>query len=138
MKKLLYLVLATCMSITALAECPKPVTLLEQGAQAPCTGFLFTREKEREVRLIVEDYKLLQEELVIKNKKIELTLKELGLSDEIIKKEREKSELWRTAAEKSTLELVKSSEGQGKRDIWMILLGLGLTVGAGYALGQVK
>lgn len=126
------------MSTTALAECPKPVTALEQGAQAPCTGFLFTKEKEKEVRLMAEDYKLLQEELEYKNKKIELTLKDLRLSDDIIQKEREKGELWRLTAEKSTLELVKSNEGQGKRDIWMILLGIGLTVGAGYALGQVK
>ena len=138
MKKLLHLVLAICIPITTLAECPKPVTLLEQGAQAPCTGFLFSREKEKEVRLIVEDYKLLQEELEIKNKKIELTLKDLRLSDDIIQKEREKTELWRLTAEKSTLELVKLNESQGKRDIWMIILGIGLTVGAGYALGQVK
>lgn len=126
------------MSTTAFAECTKPVTFLEQGAQAPCSGFLFTKEKEREVRLMAEDYKLLQEELQIKNKKIELTLKDLRLSDDIIQKEREKGELWRLTAEKSTLGLVKASEDQGKRDIWMILLGVGLTIGAGYALGQVK
>ena len=138
MKKLLCLVLAVCMSTTAFAECTKPVTLLEQGAQAPCNGFLFTKEKEKEVRLMAEDYKLVLEELEYKNKKIELTLKDLRLSDDIIQKERDKGELWRLTAEKSTLELVKSNEGQGKRDIWMILLGVGLTVGAGYALGQVK
>lgn len=138
MKKLLCLMLTVCVSSTAFAECIKPVTLLEQGAPAPCSGFLFTKDKEKEVRLIVEDHKLLEQELEIKNKKIELLLKDLSLSDLIIQKEREKSELWRLTAEKSTLELTKTNENQGNRDLWMIILGVGLTVGAGYALGQVK
>src|SRR5690606_28862076 len=133
MKKLLCLVLAVCMSTTAFANCPKPVTSLEQGAQAPCSGFLFSKEKEREVRLMAEDYKLLQEEVEIKNKKLELTLKDLRLSDDIILKERERAELWRLTAEKSTLELVKVNENRGNRDLLMILLGVVVTVGAGYA-----
>jgi hypothetical protein len=138
MKKLLCLVLAVCMSTTAFANCPKPVTSLEQGAQAPCSGFLFSKEKEQEVRLMAEDYKLVQEELNIKNKKLELTLKDLRLSDEIILKERDKTELWRLTAEKSTLELVKVNESQGNRDLLMILLGVVVTVGAGYAVGQAS
>ena len=138
MKKLLCLVLALSMTCQASAECLKSVTLLEQGAQAPCSGFLFSKEKEKEVRLMVEDYKLVQEELVYKNKKIDLTLKDLRLSDDIIQKEREKSDLWRLSAEKSTLALVKSSEGQGNRDMMMVLLGVLVTVGAGYAVGQVN
>lgn len=138
MKKLLCLVLAISMSSTAFANCPKPVTALEQGAQAPCNGFLFSKQKEQEVRLMAEDYKLLQEEVEIKNKKLELTLKDLRLSDDIILKERERTELWRLTAEKSTLELVKVNENQGNRDLLMILLGVVVTVGAGYAVGAAS
>lgn len=139
MKKLLCQLLSSCILATsAKAECLKPVTFLEQGATVPCSGFLFSKEKEKEVRLMSEDYKLLQEELEIKNKKLELTLKDLKLSDDIVAKEREKTELWRLTAEKSTLELVKATENRTNRDLLMLLLGVVVTVGAGYAVGQVS
>ena len=32
------------------AECSKPVNYLTEGTKAPCTGYLFTPEKEAEVR----------------------------------------------------------------------------------------
>ncbi len=126
------------MSQQVLAECKNPVTALEQGAQAPCRGYLFTPEKEKELRLLNEDYKLLKDEVDYKNNKIKLLGENLRLSDDILQKERERTELWRVTAEKSTLQLVKANEGQGRRDLWMILLGVGITVGAGYALGQVN
>ncbi len=136
MKKLLCLILAILVPLQGYASCPNPVTSLEQGAQAPCRGFLFSPEKEKEVRLLKEDFKLLEQEVEIKNKKINIMLKDLTLSDSIIEKEREKGELWRITAEKSTLELVKVNENQGNRDLLMILLGVVVTVGAGYAVGQ--
>ena len=139
MKKLLCLTLSIMlMSQQVLAECQNPVTALEQGAQAPCRGYLFSPTKEKELRLLNEDYKLVKEELDYKNSKIKLLNDNLKLSDDILQKERERTELWRVTAENSTLQLVKSNEGQGRRDLWMILLGVGITVGAGYALGQVN
>lgn len=138
MKKLLCLVLAIMIPFQTFAECPKPVTLLEQGASAPCSGFLFSKEKEKEVRLMNEDYSLVKQELEIKNKKIDILMYDRTLSDNIIEKERSKSELWRITAEKSTLELVKVNEDQGNRDLLMILLGVVVTVGAGYAVGQAS
>lgn len=38
------------------AECLKPVTYLREGAQVPCTGYLFSPEKEFEVRTKVATY----------------------------------------------------------------------------------
>lgn len=32
------------------ANCEKPVTYLKEGQSAPCLGYLFTAEKEKEVR----------------------------------------------------------------------------------------
>lgn len=138
MNKLLCLVLASSLAfpLNSYANCPKPVTLLEEGSPTPCKGFLFSPQEERKLYLLKEDYKLLQEEVVIKDKLILNLKRDLNDVEFIIIKEREKAELWRNAAETSSLKMIEATEGQGKRDIWMILLGVGLTVGAGYAIGQ--
>lgn len=129
--------LVLAMSTQAMAECANSVTALDQGASAPCRGYLFSPQKEKEMRLLNEDFKILKEELVYKDSKIKVLSDNLRLSDDILQKERERTELWRVTAEKSTLELVKTNEGQGRRDLYMILLGVLVTVGAGYAVGQV-
>lgn len=49
MKKLLISSLLS-IGLTAQASCPKPVTYLPEGTGAPCNGYLFTPEKELEVR----------------------------------------------------------------------------------------
>lgn len=136
MKKLLSLILSLNLSNVAFALCPKPVITLEQGVQAPCSGFLFSREKEQEVRLQLEDYNLIKEELELKNKKINLLLEDLKISDSILEKERSKTELWRSTAEKSVITLSKLEENSHNRDFMMLFLGVVLTVGAGYAVGQ--
>jgi len=138
MKKLLCCILVNIVTFQSFADCTKPVTLLEQGASAPCRGYLFTVEKEKEIRLINEDVKLLKEEISYKDSKIKLLSANLNLADDILQKEREKTELWRNTAEKSTLQLIKSNEGQSRRDLYMILLGVVVTVGAGFAVGQAS
>lgn len=50
-KIILSLILASSISF---AEC-KPVTYLTEGKPAPCNGYLFTPEKEKEVRDKVQD-----------------------------------------------------------------------------------
>lgn len=42
-------------SSIALAECKAPVTYLTEGKATPCNGYLFTPEKELEVRNKVQD-----------------------------------------------------------------------------------
>lgn len=137
MKKFLKILLISMLiSSNVLAECEKPVITLYQGQVAPCKGFLFSPTKEQEVRMLNEDYTLLQQELILKNKQIDLYKKDISDVDFMVGKEREKSELWRKAAEDSTKQLVEVKEGQGKRDWLMILAGVALTVGAGFAVGQ--
>src|SRR5690606_4199718 len=116
----------------------KPVTTLEQGAPAPCRGYLFTPEKQKEVQLMNEDYNLVKEELELKNLKIKSYVQDQKDADFIIAKEREQSELWRKRAEESTLLLIKKEDSQGRRDWMMLLLGVVITVGAGYAVGQAS
>lgn len=140
MSKLVVLLLSLSLAIPtpAYAKCERQVKVLDVGDKAPCRGFLFSPEKELEIRLIVQDKGLLNQELEYKNKKIDLLLKDLIVVDSIIEKERQKSELWRIRAEESTLKLVESEEGRGKRDFWFVVLGVALTVGAGYAVGAAS
>lgn len=140
MKKLLTLLLSFTLAfpIQTVAECVKSVTLLENGASAPCRGFLFTPEKEQEVRLLSEDYTYLKQETELKDKKIELLVKDIKDTEFIIKRERDQTELWRKTAEDSTLKLTQKEDRQGRRDWIFLLMGVALTVGAGWAVGQAS
>ena len=118
--------------------CDKNVYYLVEGDKAPCTGYLFSPEKELELRLLDTNYKYLQEESRIKDSLIDLYKDNDETTSEIVEKERQKAELWRNVAEKNTLELVKTKDSQGKRD-WMFFVGgILATVAAGYAIGQAS
>lgn len=139
MKKLLSLLLSVSLALPAYAtECSKPVTQLNEGTPAPCRGFLFSPDKESEVRLVVEDSKLMKQEIELKDLKIKLLVNDIKDTEFIIGKEKEQAELWRKRAEESTLLLTKKQDGQGRRDWVMLLMGVALTVGAGYAVGQAS
>jgi hypothetical protein len=49
------------MSEVAKADCAQPVTYLQQGNPAVCTGYLFSPEKELEVRTKVTNYDKMQD-----------------------------------------------------------------------------
>jgi hypothetical protein len=122
----------------AYADCSKPVTFLPNGTPAPCDGFLFTPEKERELRLINEDNKYLKQESELKDKLIDNYRTQVDTLDKIAEKERQKSELWQNRAETITEKYVAEENNRGFRD-WLFLIGgVVLTVGAGYAVGQAS
>jgi response regulator RpfG family c-di-GMP phosphodiesterase len=56
-------------SFQSFADCAKPVTSLKEGTTAPCTGYLFSPEKELEVRLKVSTYGQM-EDLVKRNEEL--------------------------------------------------------------------
>ena len=120
------------------AACAKPVQSLTEGQAAPCTGYLFSPEKELEVRIAVEDNKLVAQQLEAKDKKLKLLLQDVDDVEKITAKEREKAELWRKMAESSTLKLVEAQESSKKRDFWHVVMGVGLTVLAGWSIGQAS
>lgn len=45
----------------AMANCPVPVQYVHEFELAPCSGYLFSPEKELEVRLKVDQFNLLEE-----------------------------------------------------------------------------
>lgn len=120
----------------AYGQCNKPVTLLQPNEPAPCRGYLFTPEKEQEIRLLNEDYKFLSEKLRLKDQQIDLYIQEANNYQAIADMEKEKAEMWRKAAEDSSLRLIEKEEKQERRDWLHVLAGVGLTVLAGWAIGQ--
>lgn len=122
----------------AYAACDKPVTYLLNGTPAPCDGYLFTPDKERELRLLDQENKYLKQESEIKDKMILNYKTQTETLEEIAEKERKKSELWQDRAEKITEKYVAEENNRGFRD-WLFLIGgVVLTVGAGYAVGQAS
>lgn len=139
MKKLLSLVLAVSLGLPMHAyadtTCPKPVTLLNTGAQAPCKGFLFSPEEEQKMYLLDQNSKLMQQELDAKTKYIDIVNKEITDYQTVVDKEKQQSELWRKAAEDSTQKLVEVQSHTWQRDLLIFGLGILTTVGAGFAVG---
>lgn len=135
--KAIALILVSCiMTGPVLAQCPKPVIHLEKGEQAPCSGYLFSPQKELELRIKNEEYKVLLEQSKIYIQQTELYRKELEVTEQIINKEQAKTEVWRKAAEDSTARYIKLEEARTTRDWIFLVSGIGLTVLSGWAIGQ--
>lgn len=76
---------------TSHAACDKPVTALQEGQAAPCTGYLFTPEKELEVRFKTNTYDKLteltkkQDEMIdVLNLRIDNNQKQISLYEQKI------------------------------------------------------
>lgn len=136
-KRLLALILSIILPMQSFAVCTNAVTLLPEGASAPCRGYLFTPEKELELRVLVKDHELLKQEFDLKNKAIDRLTNVNKYSEDIIKLESDKAELWRIRAEDSTKKLMESVANRQEKDLLWMLAGVLLTVGAGYAVHQV-
>jgi hypothetical protein len=137
MKKLLALIIALSLPMNSYAaECSAPVRLLEEGSPAQCRGYLFSPEKELQVRMMTKDYDLLQKEVTSLNGIVERLQKKDQESDKILELEAQKTELWKARAEDITLKYVSVEENRGKRDFLFILMGVGLTVLSAWAVGQ--
>lgn len=136
-KQIISIVLGVSLSTSAFGDC-KPVTPLEKGEPAPCMGYLFTPEKELELRIKNEEYKLLMEQTKLYIQQNELYKKELETTEVIVNKERQKAELWRTTAESATEKYVKLEEGRTTRDWVFLVSGVVLTVASGWAIGQAS
>jgi hypothetical protein len=138
MNKLISLLLSFSLCCPSYGACDKPVTYLEQGQSTTCNGYLFTIEKEKEVRLKLMDYDLMSQELQLKNKKLDNILKELTITEEIADKERKKGELWRARAVDSTEKLVSTENGRGARDLLFFVGGMLSVLLGAWAVGKVK
>ena len=138
MKKLLAILITLSMPLNSFSDCPKPVTSLEEGVKAPCTGYLFTPEKELEVRLMEKESELLKAETENLNLMVDKYKKKEVEYTKVIDLQIDKTELWKKKAEDITLKYVAVEENRTKRDFIYILMGIGLTVLSGYAIGAAS
>ena len=115
--------------------CP-PVLYIKEGTPAPCTGYLFSPEKELELRIFKSDYEFLQKELEIQRSLTELHRLNVVTMGQMLDKSREIEELWRKAAIENTKQLVSMQESRDRRDWLYFAGGILATVAAGYAIGQ--
>lgn len=137
-KELISFTLSLLISTQSFAKCKNPVTILEQGVPAPCSGYLFSPDKELEVRLKIEENGLLQKQIELKDLTITNLYKDAIKSSQIVELEEKKAELWRTRAEESTKKLVESENGKSGRELLFFILGMAATVGAGLAIGAAS
>jgi hypothetical protein len=142
--KVLCGILAITLSGQALAapfvgtSCQQPVFALTAGTPAPCTGFLFSPEKEQELRLEDQDYKLLKDESDLKDKQLQLYKGEVNDLQIAVSKEKDETKMWRDTADATEQKYITQQERAGFRDILFTVLGVLLTVGAGYAIGKAS
>jgi len=120
------------------ADCEKAVTFLNEGQVSPCTGYLFSPEKELEIRIKNEEHKLLLEQTKAYIQTIDVYKKQVEITEKIAEKEQQKSELWRTRAEDITLKYTKQQQMRSWKDWIYFGVGIVTTVVAGWSLGQVK
>lgn len=120
---------------TAYSNCSQPVSYVLIGKPAPCTGYLFSPEKEQQLRIEDEEYKYNLQLLQVKDEQITLYKQEVSDLRDTTNKEQQKAELWRKSAEDTSAKYVASQERQGTRDLIFTVLGVLLTVAAGYAVG---
>ena len=138
MRKLVAFILASSLSLNCFAtECTSPVRLLEEGTSAQCRGYLFSPDKELEVRMMKQDYAIVKQEKDTLIQMVDRLNKKEADSEAILNLESQKTELWKTRAEDITLKYVSVEENRGRRDFLFILMGIGLTVLAGWTVGQV-
>ena len=117
------------------AEC-KPVTYISSGQISECTGYIFSSEKELEVRQMKEDYQLLKQEIEIYSRQKALYEQTIYYSQEMLKKQEEETQLWKEHSDVMTKKYVESERRMSYRDWAFVFLGVGITVLGGYAAGQ--
>lgn len=138
MKTSICLVLALTFPINSYADCAKPVTLLEQGASAPCRGYLFTPEEELQVRIIKKNSLLDQQEIEGLNNIVDRLQKKDSNNEAILKDKDQQIDLWKVRAEDSTLKLVKYDENKQTRDALLVGSGFLLAMLSAWAWSRVK
>lgn len=124
--------------IASVSLCPKSVIPLEKGQESPCQGYLFSLEKEQELRIKNENYKLLEQEVNIYKKQNDNLNQQINNYEFIIKKEQEKTDKWRTMAETSTEKYLKQDSFKETYILGYVISGILLTTLAGWSLGQIK
>ena len=120
------------------APCQRPVTYLAIGEPAPCNGFLFSTEKELELRLMKETFEYLEQRNQLLDTQVSLLNKKINSYEDLLAVENKKTEIWKAEYEKTYKELKKQETSSKFKEYVLVLTGVLITVGSGWALGQVN
>ena len=119
-------------------DCGQAVSSLNKGQPAPCAGFLFSPDKELEVRTKVQQYDNMQQESDIKDKQIQLYQSNAQIYEEVAKKQQQEVELYRKKAEDSTEKYIAAENSVGLRDALFFGLGVTSILFGAWVVKQVK
>lgn len=132
LKKIFVSILIVATTSQALAvECPNATYLKIGDVVKDCDRIGLSKEYDLGLRkeLIESDY---NKQVIVEQKKL------LDLKDISISVYEQKSDLWKSEAERERTQLDKERDRNGKY-FWLgILSGIGLTLGAAWAVGQVS
>jgi hypothetical protein len=123
MNKFLVLILLTS---TASFACD-PVKYVEKGQPAPCTGYVFTPDKEKEVRLKVVELDFYKDLVTLKERQL-VAIKE---ENDIITK---RYDLWKKESDSLSRDLSKERSNNFWRTSLYFVLGAAVTTGITYAV----
>jgi hypothetical protein len=129
--KIIALILTIVFSVNSLAVCDNAVTLRKGDTVKDCDRIGYSLEYDKTVRadLVEGDY---NKKIVEEQKKL-IELKDLSIS-----LNQKQSELWKEEAMRER-EAYDKERNKGNKSLWLgIALGVLLTVGAGYAIGQAS
>ena len=137
MKRLISIILLLAAPFSY-ANCKLPVTYVKEGQPAECSGYLFTIEKEAEVRLIKDQLDNLQAEMDIRNKQIEIYTKDFKIFGDIQTKQTQEVELFRNAAQDATSKYIASQNDRFIRDLLCFGAGIALILLGSFVVKNVK
>jgi len=129
MKKLITTI-ALFFMLTTSAFAGGPVKL-KKGEPAPYDGYLFTVDQEQQVRLDIIKLKYMEQQVLLKDNLI-LNYKD-QIQFHILAEER-----YKTAWEDSEDNLLKVIKAHNRDKLLYTIVGIGLTVAAGFALGAAN
>lgn len=114
------------------------VTYLKKGEVATYNGYLFSEQKELELRLISKEHDLLLQQQEVQNKIIEKLNLQLTYSSQLIDKEQNKAEVWRKASEDSTKQLLSIQQSLTYEKYLYFIGGILVVLASAWTVGQTK
>ena len=118
--------------------CPNPVTALQQGQVAPCTGYLFTPVMEASARKMKRDYTLLNEQVTLQTKELDLWKNQVTVYQQIAEDQKKETDLWRKSATDSAKEIVDLKSEQRLKDWLLVSVGFIAAALAAFAGAQLR
>lgn len=121
--------LTSTLAISSIAQACNPVLHIDKGTPAPCEGFIFSLDKEQEIRKQLEEYKTLK----FINANLELIIK---LKDSQIDILGQQVTLWQDQSTRLSKQVIESQDKSFWRSALYFGLGALVTTGLAFAVNK--